>query len=305
MMLLCTGCERKSLIVHELSEQEANEILVFLKLEGIDAEKVKDSTAGGPGAKTGGDWVVSVNTQDSAKAMATLNRNGLPRKKGQTLLNLFSNEGLVPSELGQQIRKQQGLNSELENTIRKFDGVLDVSVHVAVPEAEGLTAGVDKDKKKITASVYVKHNGVLDDPNTHLQTKIKRLVAGAVSNLDFDNITIIPDRTQLTTIDFKQLSAFNEGQELVSVWGIKVAKNSVPTFRIVFLSLCLVILFLAFVIAWFTWKFHLLIKEFGGVKKLFNREVFKLPKNDSASHEQGEGEEVVSDDENTPNEPKK
>ena len=95
---ILTSCESQRTIVNGLDEREANEILVFLASKGINSNKVQ-STSGGPGG--GGNkvvlWDVSVSEKDATEAMALLNQAGLPRKRSQNLLSIFSNVGLVPS----------------------------------------------------------------------------------------------------------------------------------------------------------------------------------------------------------------
>ncbi len=197
MLPLLSSCESRKVIVNGLDEREANEILVFLNSKGIDAVKVQNTSAGGGG---GGAkiilWDISVKDDDATTAMQMLNQAGLPRRRGQNLLSLFANTGLVPSETQEKIRYQAGLADQIANTIRHIDGVIDTDVVISYPKEDPLTPAAQRGQ--ITASVYVKHNGVLDDPNSHLITKIRRLVSSAVTGLDFDNVTVIADRARFT-----------------------------------------------------------------------------------------------------------
>ncbi len=57
--------------------------------------------------------------------------------------------------------------------------------------------------QRVTAAVYVKHQGIVDDPNSHLISKIKRLVAGSVTGLDINDVTVISDRSRFTDVTLK------------------------------------------------------------------------------------------------------
>ena len=104
VFLLCfcvpflTSCEGTKTIVNGLDEKDANEILVFLATQKIEAEKVKAETggAGGGGLIL---WNINVKATEATEAMRLLNQQGLPRRKSENLLNIFSTSGLVPSDL--------------------------------------------------------------------------------------------------------------------------------------------------------------------------------------------------------------
>lgn len=266
---LLTSCESRKIIVNGLDEKEANEILVFLSNKGIDAVKVQAKAEGSGGAKAVM-WNISVEASQSNEAMALLNQVGLPRRRGQNLLGIFSNVGLVPSGMQEKIRYQAGLAEQIASTIRKIDGVLDADVQISFPDEDPLNPGAAK--QKITASVYVKHSGVLDDPNAHLTTRIKRLVAGSVNGLEYDNVTVIGDRARFSESSLGGLQG-NLGEEerpYVNVWSIILAKDSLTRFRIIFFSFTIALLLLLLILIWFLWKTFPLLKQVGGMKKLFS-----------------------------------
>lgn len=264
---LLTSCESRRTIVNGLDEKEANEILVFLSNKGIDASKVQAATEGGGGGKVVL-WNISVESSQANEAMALLNQVGLPRRRGQNLLSIFSNVGLVPSGMQEKIRYQAGLAEQIASTIRKIDGVLDADVQISFPEEDPLNPSASK--QKITASVYVKHSGVLDDPNAHLITRIKRLVAGSVPGLDYDNVTVIGDRARFFETPLGGFQADGEEEQTyVNVWSIILAKNSVTRFRLIFFSFTITLLILLLVLIWIIWKLIPILKK-RGVRKLFS-----------------------------------
>lgn len=262
---LLTSCESRRIIVNGLDEKEANEILVFLSSKGINATKVQ---AASEGAGTKGIlWNISVDTSQGNEAMALLNQAGLPRRRGANLLNIFSNVGLVPSGMQDKVRYQAGLAEQIASTIRKIDGVLDADVQISFPDEDPFNPNAPK--QKITASVYVKHSGVLDDPNAHLSSRIKRLVAGSINGLDYDNVTVIGDRARFTETPIGNFGG-EEERPFVHVWGITVAKASLSLFRIIFFSFTLIIVLLVLALTWVLWKIWPLLSKVGGMKQLFS-----------------------------------
>ncbi|NGX42753.1 MAG: Nodulation protein NolT [Chlamydiae bacterium] len=295
LLLLCclcipllTSCESRNAIVNRLDEKEANEIIVFLSTKGIEAIKEQSADSGGAGAQKQILWDVTVSAEQTTRAMSILNQSGLPRRRGQTLLGIFSDVGLVPSEMQERIRYQAGLAEQIASTIRKIDGILDSEVQISFPEDDPLNPG--KKKGEITSSVYIKHSGVLDDPNTHLITKIKRLVSASVTGLKYDNVTIIPDRARFSDFPIGLQAIREEEKEFVKTWTIIVAKESLTRFRMIFfiLTVGLLILLLAFI--WIGWKTYPILKQHGGLPSLFSL----APLVEEAKREE---EEVVEEEE--------
>ncbi len=268
MLCMLAGCESKKTIVHGLDEREANDIVVFLDNKGIDATKIAQESAAGGGGTKAVLWDISVESSRATEAMAMLNAAGLPRRTGQNLLSIFSKGGLVPSETEEKIRYEAGLGEQIASTIRKIDGVLDADVQLSFPQQDPLNPNAQK--QKVTASVYIKHTGVLDDPNTHLITKIRRLVASSIQGLDYDNVTIIPDRARMSEAQSRPANLRGEEKEYVSVWSIVIAQESLKRFRLIFFSFIVVTLILFLFLVWSIWKFYPLMMELGGVKQLFH-----------------------------------
>ncbi len=236
LLLLLTGCSSREIIAHDMDERDANEILVFLSGKGIEAikeEALAGTGGGGGGAKK---WNISVPSEQKRESMAILSQAGLPRRPVQNLLDLFKDSGLVPSELQQEIRYQTGLAEQIASVIRKMDGIVDAEVQLAFPKEDILNPNAKKGK--ITASVYVKHTGVLNDPNSLVISRIRSLVSGSVPELNYDNVTVVPDlaRYREATPSGGEEGMKSGDKPLVSIWTIIIAKESVTRFRIVFFS---------------------------------------------------------------------
>ncbi|MFY7842999.1 MAG: type III secretion system inner membrane ring lipoprotein SctJ [Rhabdochlamydiaceae bacterium] len=284
LMLILTGCGAKTTIVNDLSEREANEIIVFLANREIPSSKIVSSSSQKGGSNQETLWNIQVEASQSTEAMSLLNQNGLPRRKGTSLLHLFSGGGLMTTDKEETIRYQAGLAEQIANTIRKIDGVLDADVQISFPPTDNnqLPGAPPPPLQKVTASVYVKHQGIMDDPNSHLITKIKRLVASAVNGLDINDVTIIADRARFNEPSSTQELMPAHVKEHISIWSIVISQESASRFRLLFglFSFMIVIFFLSTV--WLIWKIYPLIKDKEGLKALFQIKPFSIdnPKED-------------------------
>lgn len=267
-LFLMTSCESSKTIVYGLDQNEANEILVFLSSKGIDGDKVKSTEGGGGGGSKILLWDIVVKSSNANEAMRQLNNQGLPRRRGQSVLGVFAAGGLVTSDLQDKIKYRAALAEQLANTIRKYEGVLDADVQISFPEEDPLNPG--KTKGKITASIWVKHSGVLNDPNSHLATQIKRYVASSITGLNYDDITIVGERSRFGEAPTEGTAALHESEkQYVNVWGMVLEKDSVSFFRWIFFTLSILLLILALALVWFFWKVHPVLNKHGGIKSLF------------------------------------
>ncbi len=262
-LLLLVGCAGNQAIVNNIDEREANEIVVFLASKGIVAQKIATPTTGAVGAASTDMYSISVDNEQATEAMALLNRYGLPRKQGTNLLTLFAKAGLISSDREETIRYQAGLAEELKNTIRKIDGVLDADVQISFPPVEA-TPTPGAPQPKTTAAVYVKHQGVMEDPNSHLEVKIKRLLAGSINGLNFDDVSVISDRSRLADITLQPegetIGTKALQQTYVSIWGIVLTKSSLARFRFIFFTFIILLLLFVALIGWLVYKFYPLMR---------------------------------------------
>ncbi|WP_080121561.1 type III secretion system inner membrane ring lipoprotein SctJ [Chlamydia suis] len=261
-LLCCSACDSRSIITHGLSGREANEIVVLLVSKGVSAQKIPQAASSTGGGASEQLWDISVPAAQITEALAILNQAGLPRMKGTSLLDLFAKQGLVPSEMQEKIRYQEGLSEQMATTIRKMDGIVDASVQISFSPEE--------DQLPLTASVYIKHRGVLDNPNSIMVSKIKRLVASAVPGLCPENVSVVSDRASYSDITINGPWGLSDEIDYVSVWGIILAKNSLTKFRLVFYFLILLLFVLSCGLLWVIWKTHTLIAALGGTKGFFN-----------------------------------
>jgi type III secretion protein J len=259
-LILLTSCEKRQTVITGVDEREANLIVVFLDSKGIEAKK-KEMPSGGAAAESGPPkFMIEVDPKNAINAMAFLNQSGLPRKQGTTLLELFAKSGLMSSDREETIRYQAGLEQQIVNTIMMIDGVIDAAVQISFPPSDATAVT----QAKITAAVYVKHQGVIDDPNSHLETKIKRIVSGSVNGLDINDVTVVSDRSRYTDIapaDLKKVDP--QTREYINIWSMVMSRNSITKFRTLFFSLTILVMVFALMTAWLLWKMYPIIRKMG------------------------------------------
>jgi type III secretion protein J len=268
LFLFLTGCDTASTIINNIPERDANEIMVLLSTKGIHAMKIaapKATTGAGSAEQM---WNISVQAADITEAMSILNQAGLPRQKGTTLLDLFGTSGLVPSDMQDKIRYQEGLSEQLASTIRKMDGVLDANVQITFPQSDETPA------QHMTASVFVRYRGMGDAP-TLLITRIKRLVSCSLPGLAMEHVCVITDRAPFTDTFTTAGGPCDEQRGYVSVWGLTITKESLPLFRLIFYSFLIALFILLAALIWVIWLFHPLLKQKGGAKAFFAKEPYQ------------------------------
>jgi type III secretion protein J len=200
--------------------------------------------------------------------MRLLNQQGLPRRPTKSILDLYSTSGLVPSDVQEQIKYHAALGEQLANTVRKYDGVLDAEVQISFPKIDALNP--EKSKGKITAAVWVKHSGILDDPNSHLKSKIQRLVSSAITGLAYDDVTVIGERSRLGEDHAQGGSEAHVEKQYVKTWGIIIGQESLTRFQIIFFTFCSALFLMFLLMLWVLWRTFPIISKSGGIKKLFS-----------------------------------
>jgi type III secretion protein J len=278
LSFLCVGCQKRASVVSNIDEKQANEIVVYLASKGIKSQKVLQPSAAIGRATAKDLYNIQVDASKQLEAMAILNRVGLPRRMGTTLLDLFSDTGLMTSDKQETIRYNSGIERDLENMIRQIDGVIDAVVKLSIPQQSAI-ATPDEQQAKPTAAVYVKHEGIVDEPNSHLITKIKRLVSSSIPELSFDSVTVVSDRSRFTDVLLpQQRDMLYSGQpEMITLWSVTMDKNSVSTFRSLFFLFSLIIIVFALIIGFLVWKLYPFLTR-GGLKTLLSIKPIEIPK---------------------------
>ncbi len=256
-LLATVGCGRTDLH-HGLDENEANEILVMLHQNGIDARKEKEESAQEVS------WKLSIAARDESKSRQILLANNLPRKKEMGLSGVYKDKGLIPTPDEQKARFLLALKGEIIKSLQKIPGVVDVDVVLNVP-TENEFSDLDPVKRRPTASVVVKTRNDELVAQTVTEGKVQRFVANTVPNLDPNDVTVIVTRadtgapsiplhvptgpTSVASAPSLEERTAEDGSiepliapaDVVRVAGVQLARDSVTRFKFYIISLLLLL----------------------------------------------------------------
>ncbi|MGI4847214.1 MAG: type III secretion system inner membrane ring lipoprotein SctJ [Janthinobacterium lividum] len=173
---MLAGCGASADLLTDIPESEANEVLSALLEANIRAKKV----AGKEGAVS-----LQVEQAQMARAISTLEAEGLPRDRYVRMGDVFRKEGLISSPLEERARYLWALSQELSATIAFIDGVVKARVHVVLPER---SSGSDPAMPS-SAAVFIKyrHGYNIDDSIP----QIKRLVANSIPGLSAEKVSVV------------------------------------------------------------------------------------------------------------------
>lgn len=183
LCLLLTGC--KAELYKGLNEEQANTMLATLMRHGITAEKQQAGKEG---------YAISVERNQTVRALEILRENSLPREQYQSLGKVFAGDGMIASPSEEKARLAYAISQELTDTFSRIDGVLTARVHVVLASSEA--AG--ETRVPASAAVFLRHGP--DSPVVNLIPKIRELTAKAVPGLDYERVSVmlVPVRETVT-----------------------------------------------------------------------------------------------------------
>lgn len=160
-MLFLMSCNE--ILVHDLSENDANKIVSGLHKNQIEVKKVKQAD---------GFWSINVNKGDSYKALEYLTSTRIIKSEP---ISKSGGSSLINSREDQLFQYERHLSSEIEYTLKSLPGVLDVRVHLNLPVKDPLFGkNISEDSSSSGSVLLITGNGFLSD-----LTDIQNLVSGA------------------------------------------------------------------------------------------------------------------------------
>jgi type III secretion protein J len=165
--LALAGCGRSALYSN-LEEQQANQVMAALLDSDINASKSLSTDKKS--------WEVQIAEGDFPKAMQVLHSKGLPRRRSESLGDLFKKEGFASSALEEKARYIYGLQEAMRQKMLKLDGVVDADVSIALPDRDPLGG----EARESSASVFIYQAPGVDlrDRETDLKVGIKDGIEG-------------------------------------------------------------------------------------------------------------------------------
>jgi type III secretion protein J len=230
LLALLTAC--KTQLNAGLTERQANEETALLLRDGIPASRDVDP-------KTGS-LTVWVEQSRFADAVDLLREHGLPAQHFDTIADVFKGNGLIVSPTEERARMIYALGEELSRTISEIDGVLAARVQIVIPDNDPLR----QDASPASASVFVRYK-----PDSHVDAlvpQIKMLVAGGVSGLAYDKVSVVLVPAVLVQTEAQPV-------EMEEVYGIWAYRGSAEAIRLVLAGaagMFMILLCLASRLAW-------------------------------------------------------
>jgi type III secretion protein J len=208
LVLVMSGCMSRD-IASGLGEQDAQELVVVLKENGIDASAVRIA---GVDRNAPPSWTVKVQggSQNTALAWRVLQENGLPRQKVKGLEEVFSSTGMIPTASEEKARMLMALSGELSRTLKSVQGVADARVQIVLPDNSPL---LDRSQwSPPTSSVLIKYRGS-QFPLT--SDEVKSLVARGIEGLQADNVAVVFKHTETVRMPSKNVTWYLSDQNVV------------------------------------------------------------------------------------------
>ncbi len=240
-----TAC-RKMDLYHDLTEEEANDMMVVLHQEGIGVNKVKEVR------QNEVYWTIQVDPKRVTDARRLLVEHNRPRKRELGLSGVYKDKGLIPTPDEQKARYLLALKGEIINSLQKIPDVLDADVVINIPTPEEFATSETKEKRP-TASVIIKAKPTTAAESALSESKIQQFVANTVENLNPRDVSVIityisvpkqgvyPGQSVILPSASDVARAKVEDQSVTRVAGVDVAANSQKRLKI-YLSVFFIVL---------------------------------------------------------------
>lgn len=182
LVFLGLGC--KQAINQDLTEDQANEMLVVLDQNGIHGEKALI-----PGGETP-KFSITVGQRDASQAWQVLRENDLPKPAKRGFSEVFGKTSLIPTAMEEKALFLEATTGELAKTIEAINGVVDARVHVVLPDSDILKnelQGPTLPKAAVLIKYKVDRNG-----NAPFRAEdIRQLIANSIEGLKPTDVTVV------------------------------------------------------------------------------------------------------------------
>lgn len=178
------GCEKDSdSILSGLSQKEANNVLLVLKNNGIDAQKTTDQQ------RSSTTYGIAVEKNDVSNALKILINHRLPptHRAGLKDVYVLGASNMIPTKSDEVAKATMASQGEIENLIKTIPSVLDARVVLALP----LNYGLVQRKQQKTASVAVIAKSPQKNDSALTREEVAKMVAYAIGLTSVDQVNVI------------------------------------------------------------------------------------------------------------------
>jgi type III secretion protein J len=230
VLSLCVFVSCSQELHHGLTEEQANEMVVTLSNNGINATKV-------PVEGEVLSFNLSVPKRDSSQAWEILQANNLPKPPKRGFGEVFAKTSLIPTAVEEKAMYMQAVMGELEKTLLSITGVTDARVHVVLPESDVLKEelqGPTITKAAVLLKYKTDRNGVIP----FRDEDVKNLIANSVEGLKPADVAVVSSEIPQ-----------NRKPDMVYAGPIKLSKDTLMPFQILIGVVVLLFLLVGFMLA--------------------------------------------------------
>jgi type III secretion system YscJ/HrcJ family lipoprotein len=219
-LLFSISCTGDLDIVHGMTELEANEVLVVLDTQGIDAHKEKEEGR----VVT---WAVIVPDAFAESALRILVRNKLPKPRSIGLAEVYpaGSGGLIPTKSEEKAKYLMAIQGEIERKLKTLPGIVQAHVSVVLPDKD-VVRDLEAAPSSATASVAVVYNLQENGEAPVGEKEVQTLVAAAVEDLKPENVMVIlKENRPMFLVDMEGEAENTMANATTAMFGIKVVSE--------------------------------------------------------------------------------
>ena len=182
--LFAAGCGRVELH-RDLTEEDANEIMVLLAENDIKADKKREVR------QNVVSFIIEVRESDMVKARSLLVKHNLPRRKELGLTGVYKEKGLIPTPDEQKARFLLAIKGEIINSLERLPQIVDADVVLNIPTKDEFADAEVQYRQRPTASTIVRLKPDIPGVKAVTEAKIQQFVANAVEGMNPRDVTVI------------------------------------------------------------------------------------------------------------------
>jgi len=230
MLFFLMGCQKESLY-QDLAERDANEILVVLFKQNIDATKVRVEKSQGVS------YSIEVPKDQVQKARKILFDNNLPKSRQLGFSGICKDISLIPTPEQEKCRWLLGLKGEIINSLVQVPGVIEADVVLNIPEVNIFEPETQSSKRPTASAVVRVRRDAAGAEIT--EAKVQRFISNSVENLDPRDVTAIISFVDSGPEAIKPIQPTTAGKgapvagaKLATIAGLTLQVDSVQRFKI-------------------------------------------------------------------------
>jgi len=177
----CGGVE----LYQNLSEEDANEMLVLLSENDVKAQKKKEII------QNEVFYSIAVSDKDMARARKLLLQHNLPRRRELGLTGVYKEKGLIPTPDEQKARYILALKGEIINSLRSIPQVIDADVVLNIPQQDEFASADAQHEKRPTASAVIRVKPDAAGLSTITEAKMQQFISNAVEGLNPRDVAVM------------------------------------------------------------------------------------------------------------------